>query len=31
MRVSEGIPNERIAELSHPEMFQEHEQVHRCS
>ncbi|WP_048189846.1 hypothetical protein [Methanobacterium sp. SMA-27] len=27
MRVSEGIPNGRIAELSHPEMFQEHEEV----
>ncbi|MBZ2165472.1 hypothetical protein [Methanobacterium spitsbergense] len=27
MRVSEGIPNGQIAELSHPEMFQEHEEV----
>ena len=27
MRVSEGIPNGRIAELSDPEMFQEHEEV----
>lgn len=27
MRVSEGVPNGRIAELSHPEMFQEHEEV----
>ncbi|WP_048190676.1 hypothetical protein [Methanobacterium sp. SMA-27] len=27
MRISEGIPNGRIAELSHPEMFQEHEEV----
>ena len=27
MRVSEGIPNGRIAELSHPEMFTEHEEV----
>ncbi len=27
MRVSEGIPNGRIAELSHPKMFQEHEEV----
>ena len=27
MRVSEGIPNGRIAELSNPEMFQEHEEV----
>ena len=27
MRVSEGIPNGRIAELSNPEMFKEHEEV----
>ncbi|MBZ2167039.1 hypothetical protein [Methanobacterium spitsbergense] len=27
MRVSEGIPNGRIAELSNPEMFQDHEEV----
>ncbi|MBZ2164487.1 hypothetical protein [Methanobacterium spitsbergense] len=27
MRVSDGIPNGRIAELSQPEMFQEHEEV----
>ena len=27
MRLSEGIPNGRIAELSDPEMFQEHEEV----
>jgi hypothetical protein len=27
MRVSEGVPNGRIAKLYHPEMFQEHEEV----
>ena len=27
MRVNEGIPNGRIAELSNPEMFQYHEEV----
>lgn len=27
MRVSEGVPRGRIAELYHPEMFQEHEEV----
>ncbi len=27
MRVSEGVPNGRIAELYNPEMFQEHEEV----
>jgi hypothetical protein len=27
MRVSEGTPNGRIAELYNPEMFQEHEEV----
>ncbi len=27
MRVSEGVPKGRIAELYHPEMFQEHEEV----
>ena len=27
MRASEGIPNGRIAELSQPEMFTEHEEV----
>ena len=27
MRVSEGIPNGRIVELSQPEMFTEHEEV----
>ena len=27
MRVSEGVPRGRIAELYNPEMFQEHEEV----
>ena len=27
MRISEGVPNGRIAELYNPEMFQEHEEV----
>lgn len=27
MRMSEGVPRGRIAELYHPEMFQEHEEV----
>ncbi len=27
MGVSEGVPRGRIAELSHPEMFKEHEEV----
>jgi len=27
MRVSEGVPKGRIAELYNPEMFQEHEEV----
>jgi len=27
MRVSEGVPKGRIAELNNPEMFQEHEEV----
>ena len=27
MRFSEGMPRGRFAELSHPEMFQEHEEV----
>ena len=27
MRVSEGVPRGHIAELYHPEMFQEHEEV----
>jgi len=27
MRVSEGVPNGRIAELYNPDMFQEHEEV----
>ena len=27
MRVSEGVPNGRIAELYNPKMFQEHEEV----
>ena len=27
MRVSEGMPKGRFAELSNPEMFQEHEEV----
>jgi len=27
MRVSEGVPKRRIAELYNPEMFQEHEEV----
>ena len=27
MRVSEGVPNGRIAEISNPELFQEHEEV----
>jgi len=27
MRMSEGVPKGQIAEIYHPEMFQEHEEV----